>query len=110
MDQQHIWSVPDILNVKKPAEAGFFVSSPAFSCVAQAAASQYPALKGLLMRSASGDTSSNLSVGMRSSPSATAAVASAARSPWPMSGERATEKNRSSETESSGPPSNQQHL
>jgi len=30
----------------------------------QAAASQYPALKGLLMRNASGETSNNLSVGI----------------------------------------------
>ena len=34
-----------------------------------AAASQYPALKGLLMRSAMGDTSSSLSVGIFSAPS-----------------------------------------
>ena len=37
----------------------------------QAAASQYPELNGLLMRSANGDTSSSLSVGMASSPSTT---------------------------------------
>ncbi len=40
---------------KSPSSTGFFH---------QAAASQYPALKGLLMRSASGDTSTNLSVGI----------------------------------------------
>ena len=36
----------------------------------QAAANQYPELNGLLMRSASGEISSSLSVGMASSPSA----------------------------------------
>jgi len=40
----------------------------------QAAASQYPALKGLLMRSASGDTSTNLSVGIFSAVGSTGAM------------------------------------
>jgi len=43
-----------------------------------AAASQYPALKGLLMRSASGDTSTNLSVGIFSPVSVTAGATAAA--------------------------------
>jgi hypothetical protein len=38
---------------------------------AQAALSQYPALKGLLMRSASGETSTSLSVGIFSPVSVT---------------------------------------
>ena len=62
------------------------------------------------MRSASGETSSSLSVGMASSPSAVTCVASLARSPWLVSGERATEKNRSTETESFDPPSSPPHL
>jgi hypothetical protein len=71
----------------------------------QAAANQYPALKGLLMRSASGETSTNLSVGIFSAlGSASMAIAagtvvpneaSFARSAWLVCAERATEKNRS---------------
>jgi hypothetical protein len=77
---------------KSPLNNGLFLQRV---CKRQAAANQYPALNGLLMRSASGDTSSSLSVGIGSSPSALFACwASFARSPWPMSGERATEKNR----------------
>ncbi len=41
----------------------------------QAAASQYPELKGLLMRSARGDTSTNLSVGIFSSAAAAISMA-----------------------------------
>ena len=40
----------------------------------QAVASQYSALKGLLMRSARGETSNNLSVGMRSTVGSTGAI------------------------------------
>ena len=73
----------------------------------QAAANQYPALKGLLIRSASGDTSNNLSVGIFSPASVNALIsattfvvgsvllASFARSAWLVCAERATEKNRS---------------
>jgi len=46
----------------------------------QAAASQYPALKGLLMRNASGETSTSLSVGIFS-PSGSVPVAAAAVPP-----------------------------
>jgi len=63
-----------------------------------AAASQYPALKGLDMRSASGETSTSLSVGIFSPVSVAGACsapwASFARSAWPCCAERATEKNR----------------
>ena len=68
---------------------------------AYAADSQYPALNGLLMRNASGDTSSSLSVGIFSPSTRVSAVtlswglASLARSAWPACAERATEKNRS---------------
>jgi uncharacterized protein YfaQ (DUF2300 family) len=74
--------------------------------VLQAAANQYPALKGLLMRNASGDTSTNLSVGIlsplsvvNSMPDTASTVlasvwASFARSAWLVDAERATEKNR----------------
>ena len=71
----------------------------------QAAANQYPALNGLLMRSANGETSTNLSVGIFSAlgststaiPESTAVPceASFARSAWLVCAERATEKNRS---------------
>ena len=73
----------------------------------QAAANQYPALNGLLMRSANGDTSNSLSVGIfsplsviRSMPAGNSACvdvlfASFARSAWLVYAERATEKNRS---------------
>ena len=76
-------------------------------------------MKGLLIRSARGDTSTNLSVGIFSPSSvssvvsATASVdaagASFARSAWLLCAERATEKNRSTGTVSSGLPSNQTH-
>ncbi len=81
--------------------AAFFRGSPA-----QAAANQYPALNGLLMRSAKGDTSNSLSVGIfspesvvRSMPGTVALdalvpFASFARSAWLVCAERATEKNR----------------
>jgi len=73
---------------------------------AQAAANQYPALKGLLIRNARGDTSTNLSVGIFSAVGSTGAIsmpatdvlpsgASFARSAWLVCAERATEKNRS---------------
>ncbi len=47
----------------------------------QAALSQYPALKGLLMRSASGDTSTSLSVGIFSPVSVTTGAPAAASVP-----------------------------
>ncbi len=47
----------------------------------QAAASQYPALKGLLMRSAKGETSTNLSVGIFSPVSVVAATFATASVP-----------------------------
>ena len=72
----------------------------------QAVANQYSALKGLLMRSASGETSNNLSVGILSPDSVVrwmpdscwlfwvSLLASFARSAWLVDAERATEKNR----------------
>ncbi len=76
----------------------------------QAALSQYPALNGLLMRNARGDTSTSLSVGIFSSGSAAisirwtlgASLASFARSAWLLDAERATEKNRNTGREFSG--------
>ena len=69
------------------------------------------------MRNASGETSTNLSVGIFS-PSSTISSntltsdvnpkASFARSAWLFCAERATEKNRSIGMVSSGPPNNQQ--
>ena len=75
-----------------------------------AALSQYPALNGLLMRNARGDTSTSLSVGIFSSGSAAisirwtlgASLASFARSAWLLDAERATEKNRNTGREFSG--------
>ena len=73
----------------------------------QAAASQYPALNGLLMRNAKGDTSTSLSVGIFSPVSVNTSMpagavaapsvlfASFARSAWLVDAERATEQNRS---------------
>ena len=55
-------------DVKKPSNV-MFEGFSQFS-LPQAAANQYPELNGLLMRSASGEISSSLSVGMASSPSA----------------------------------------
>ncbi len=49
--------------MKKPVLRRAFNGS-ASSRLAQAVASQYCALNGLLMRSANGDTSNNLSVGI----------------------------------------------
>ena len=80
------------------------------------ALSQYCALNGLLMRKASGVTSTILSVGIFSSGSkassascASATTACFARSAWPACAERATEKNRSTGTEFCDRPSNQPH-
>ena len=72
---------------------------------AQAAVSQYPALKGLLMRSACGEMSTSRLVGIFSpfsvtgsaptgTPPAASPFASLARSAWLVCAERATEKNR----------------
>lgn len=82
----------------------------------QAALSQYPALKGLLMRSAMGDTSTSLSVGIFSAGSplismpstAWVSLASFARSAWLVDAERATEKNRNTGRGSCDHPSNRQ--
>ena len=79
--------------------AGIAVDAVARS---QAALSQYPALKGLLMRSARGEMSTSLSVGIFSVSTRFLArdllllllLASFARSAWPFCAERATEKNR----------------
>ena len=79
-------------------------------CRVQAALSQYPALNGLLIRNARGDTSTSLSVGIFSSGSAAisirwtlgASLASFARSAWLLDAERATEKNRNTGREFSG--------
>ncbi len=69
------------------------------------------------MRSANGDTSTNLSVGIFSPSSTTSSKtftsdvspkASFARSAWLFCAERATEKNRSIGMVSSGPPNNLQ--
>ena len=84
-----------------------------------AAANQYPALNGLLIRSAKGETSTNLSVGIFSPSSIISSntltsdvspKASFARSAWLFCAERATEKNRSIGMVSSGPPNNLQRL
>jgi hypothetical protein len=67
--------------------------------------SQYPALKGLLMRNASGEMSTNRLVGIFSpfsvtgsalfvAPALISPFASLARSAWLVCAERATEKNR----------------
>ena len=81
----------------------------------QAAESQYPALKGLLMRSAMGDTSTSLSVGIFSAGSPlismpftawVSSLASFARSAWLVDAERATEKNRNTGRGSCDHPSN----
>ena len=112
----------------KPASAGLDVleerSPPAFAPSGEAAQgdeppsyaalSQYPELKGLLMRSAMGDTSTSLSVGIFSPVSVLiwipstpwVSVASFARSAWLVDAERATEKNRNTGTGSCGRPSN----
>ena len=79
----------------------------------QVALSQYPALNGLLMRSAMGDTSTSLSVGIFSAGSplismpstAWVSLASFARSAWLVDAERATEKNRNTGTVFCGRPS-----
>ncbi len=83
----------------------------------QAALSQYPALKGLLMRSAMGDTSTSLSVGIFSEGSplismpstAWVSLASFARSAWLVDAERATEKNRNTGRGSCDHPSSRLH-
>ena len=92
------------MQIKIPLRRDFLWGSPGGF---QAAASQYPALKGLLMRSAKGVTSNNLSVGIfspdsviKSTPETPVAAgdslfASFARSAWLVDAERATEKNRS---------------
>ena len=79
-----------------------FLTGSAEAVPRQAALNQYPALNGLLMRSASGEMSTSLSVGIFSLPStsmlsagAVSPWASFARSAWPAGAERATEKNRS---------------
>ena len=82
----------------------------------QVALSQYPALKGLLMRSAMGDTSTSLSVGIFSAGSplismpstAWVSLASFARSAWLVDAERATEKNRNTGRGSCDRPSSRQ--
>ena len=63
---------------KKPAQAGFFAAR---NGERYAAASQYPALNGLDMRSASGDTSTSLSVGIFSPDSVVATGAATASVP-----------------------------
>ena len=62
------------LQIKKPGSLGLFLPS-------YAAASQYPALKGLLIRNASGETSTSLSVGIFSPLSVTGAAGAAASVP-----------------------------
>ena len=82
----------------------------------QVALSQYPALNGLLMRSAMGDTSTSLSVGIFSAGSplismpstAWVSLASFARSAWLVDAERATEKNRNTGRGSCDRPSSRQ--
>ena len=80
----------------------------------QAAVSQYPELNGLLMRSARGEMSTSLSVGIFSAQSPPMSIpctaagfawASLARSAWPVVAERATEKNRNTGTVSCDRPS-----
>ncbi len=93
----------------EPAQPGCWLRPPvgggaqsALRGASYAALNQYPALNGLLMRSARGDTSTSLSVGIFSPASVVNSMpetgvapgASFARSAWLFCAERATEKNR----------------
>jgi len=89
---------------KKPVTRTGFTGERLLRLLAnQAADSQYPELNGLLMRSAMGEMSRSLSVGIFSPNSVVNSIpvtllapgASFARSAWPVGAERATEKNRS---------------